>query len=219
MLMAKRKKPLEAVKGPFFALPYAVMDSVAFRRASHVARALLLEAGRQLNGSNNGHLQLTVGWLRKREWPSAGTIQRAKEELVERGLLVQTRQGGKNAGASWFAVTWLDITNFVGLDIRPQDYHRGAWQFMDKLPPVNPWKACSDSQNSPVPVAGTGDQPAVLEAGTKMPRIGANAVPVGGNNVCIPLPPPRISIPVVGKKGRSGVRASVEIPPQKVGKP
>jgi hypothetical protein len=213
--MAKRRRPLEAVTGPYVAMPHAILDSAAYRGASHAACALLVEVARQLNGSNNGHLQLTTGWLRKRGWSSADTVQRAKQELLERRLMVQTRQGGLNIGASQFAVTWLPITNYTGLDLRPQEYHPGAWHFMDKPPTVNSPKVCSDSRNSSVPVSGTDNLVAVPEAGTKTAPIGASAVPAAGNNVCIPLHSPRTSVPAVGKKGRSGVRASTEITPQK----
>ncbi|TCJ16092.1 hypothetical protein EZJ19_05735 [Parasulfuritortus cantonensis] len=108
------------------------MDSVAFTGASHTAKALLLELGRQLNGRNNGHLQLTESWLIKRGW-SRNTPARARAELIERGLIVQTRQGGRNIGASLYAVTWLSINNYVGLDIGPRNYHPGAWALMENL--------------------------------------------------------------------------------------
>ena len=53
---------------------------------------------------------------------------------MERNLLIQTRQGGLNIGASRYAVTWLVISNFVGLDIQAKTYHPGAWAFMNELP-------------------------------------------------------------------------------------
>ena len=96
-------------------------------------------------------------------------IQRARDEIIERGLLIQTRQGGLNIGASRYALTWLHISNFVGLEIQGKDYHPGAWGFMDTLPiakqnattsPAN-GKGNPASRYSPLPPAGTGEALAV----------------------------------------------------------
>ncbi len=123
--------------------------------ASHPARSLLLELGRQLNGRNNGHLQLTESWLTKRGW-ARNTPARARNELIERGLIVLTRQGGKNIGPSFFAVTWLTIDNFIGLDIGRANYHRGAWALMDKMPMPSRSTATPPPARSRMEVVDTG---------------------------------------------------------------
>lgn len=130
----KQKRPVEAISGLYGAIPHAVLDSVAFMGASYPAKALIFDLLRQHSGKNNGHLHLSFSWLARRGWKSRDVIQRAKAELTERNLLLQTRQGGLNIGASRYAVTWLHISNFAGLDIQSKDYHPGAWAFMDKLP-------------------------------------------------------------------------------------
>lgn len=173
--MAKRKqqRPAEAINGLYGAIPIAVLDSVAFMGASHTAKALLYEAIRQHNGNNNGHMQLSFSWLAKRGWKSRDVIQRAKAELIKRGLLIRTTKGGLNLGADWYAVTWLAISNFVGLDIQSKDYHPGAWSFMDKLPmgkianavPSN-GKGSTGKRYSTVPPAGTVKALTVPGAGT-----------------------------------------------------
>lgn len=129
-----QKRPAEAVNGQYGAIPIALLNSAAFMGASYPAKALLFELIRQHNGKNNGHFQLAFAWLAKRGWKSRDVIQRAKAELIERGLIIQTLQGGLNIGPTLYAVTWLTISNFVGLDIQSKDYHPGAWAFMDKLP-------------------------------------------------------------------------------------
>jgi hypothetical protein len=134
MAMKKQKRPLEAIGGLYSAIPHAVLDSVAFMGATHPAKALLFDLMRQHSGGNNGHLQLSFGWLEKRGWKSRDVIQRAKSELITRSLIIQSRQGGLNIGASRYAVTWLSISNFIGLDIAARNYPLGAWAFMDKLP-------------------------------------------------------------------------------------
>lgn len=131
-----QKRPAEAINGLYAAIPHAVLDGAAFKGASYPAKALLHDLIRQHSGNNNGHLHLSFSWLEGRCWKSRDVIQRARAELMERGLLIQTRQGGLNIGASRYALTWLSITNFVGLDIQSKDYHQGAWTFMDKLPTI-----------------------------------------------------------------------------------
>lgn len=164
MAEKKQKRPLESISGLYAAIPHTVLDSVAFKGASHPAKALLHDLIRQHSGNNNGHLHLSFSWLEGRCWKSRDVIQRAKAELIGRGLLIQTRQGGLNIGASRFALTWLSISNFVGLDIQGKDYHPGAWALMDKLPVIKNTNAVppngkgnTASRYSPVPPAGTGD--------------------------------------------------------------
>jgi hypothetical protein len=165
------------------------MDSAAFMGAGHIAKALLLDLMRQVNGANNGRLHLSYEWLtRKRGWKSRDTIKRAQNELVERGLVIQTCKGGLNKGASLFAVTWLPISNFNGLDFAAKDYQPGAWAMMDKHTPKN---------NSSVPVAGTAPSRQSVQsppltvpmAGTEKALFGTFTVPIVGNNVSMPYTP------------------------------
>lgn len=134
MAEKKQKRPVEAISGLYGAIPHSVLDSVAFKGSHSPTKALIFDLMRQHSGGNNGHLHLSFSWLKDRGWKSRDVIQRARAELIEHGLLLQTRQGGLNIGASRYAVTWLKISNFVGLDIQAKDYHPGAWAFMEKLP-------------------------------------------------------------------------------------
>ena len=127
--MSKRsRKPTEAVSGGYAAIPHKVADSMALKGASPTAKALLLHAiVRQHNGRKNGHLQLTMPWLKEMGWNSGDVVTRARNELIDRKLLVETRRGGLNAGPNRYALTWLNISDFKGLDIRPSEYHPGAY--------------------------------------------------------------------------------------------
>ena len=89
-------------------LPFAVLDGAAYQGSSFPARGLLVEVVRQHSGSNNGHMQLTMAWLVRRGWTSCDVVQRAKAELIDRGLIIETRKGGLNNGPSLFALTWLE---------------------------------------------------------------------------------------------------------------
>ena len=90
---------------------------------------------RQHNGRNNGHLHLAKAWLLKQGWTCDENNRKAKHELEERSLIVQTKQGGLNMGADLFAVTWLPVSNFVGLEMTDKIYPRGAYSLC-KLPPT-----------------------------------------------------------------------------------
>jgi hypothetical protein len=126
--MAKRaKKPLEAVNGRYFALPHAVLDSEAWIACSPHAKALLLELCRQHTGSNNGRLHLSRAWLALKGWSRPATVNKLRDELVRLRLILQTRHGGLNNGAHWFALTRLQVTNFTDLNIAPRDYHPGLY--------------------------------------------------------------------------------------------
>lgn len=219
--MSKRiKKAPETVSGRFSAVPHGVMDSNAFQGAGHPARSLLYELIRQLSGRNNGHLQLAAPWLKKRGWKSADVVQRAKGELLERGLIVLTRQGGLNSGANLYGVTWLHISNFVGLDISPQSYHPGQWLLMDRLPLIENRGLSSALRSGDVPSTGAAGSLAVPPSGAKMALSGDPAAPPHGNNVSTNTPPAAAVVailarrsgrrrPIVGVAGRSGKRAAV----------
>lgn len=184
----KSKKPLEAVKGAYAALPHSVLDSPAFTGASRSAQALLLgPVARQLNGRNNGRLQLTTRWLAERGWRSADTVRRAIDELIERRLLVMTRRGGLNMGPSWYGVTWLPISNFVGFDsllgVTPSTYQQGAYLLFRESDSSKAPRNCSVRRNSSVPSDSTAKPPTVPWDGTKKPLKNAMTVPWDGNNV------------------------------------
>lgn len=125
--MSRRKKTrLESISGGYGAIPWAVMDSLSFKGSSDKAKALLFALMRQHNGANNGHYQLTKNWLYAQGWTCDESNRKACHELIERGLVVQTRWGGLNMGTNLFAVTWYPITNYVGLDITSTSFDRGG---------------------------------------------------------------------------------------------
>lgn len=223
--MSAKKRPQEAVSGSYTPIPHAVLDCKAFVGASDRAKAMLLELLRQHNGGNNGRLQLSVAWLKARGWTSTDQIQKAKIELLDRGLIFKTKQGGLNIGPDWFALTWLQISNFSNLDVKPNGYHPGHWRMLDAAPVA---RNCSgravrrndekrddhsSTRNRPVPCEGTGEALTVPCGGTKTDILGDSTVPRHGNNECCQLPPTEKRSSVVGKKGRSGVRAVSERTP------
>ena len=208
------RKPPEAVNGAYTAVPHRLLDSLAFIGASDRAKAFLFALMRQHNGSNNGRYQLADGWLKKQGWPSKGQNDKARKELIERGLIIQTRSGGGlNSGCNWFAVTWLPISNFVGLDIAASDYHHGAWGNCT-LPPTPRRKPPQkrddhpDQRGSTTPTSGGADHTTTPTSGAKEALMSNFTAPTSGNNVLLPLhpsKPARGRKPIVGKAGRSGI--------------
>jgi len=201
--MPKRKAPREKVYGRYTPTPHDVLESIAFIGCSVRAKAMIFELLRQHNGYNNGHFQLALKYLQKRGWKSADQIQKAKTELINRGLIIKTKLGGLSIGPDWYALTWLDITDFSGLDIRPKEYHRGGWQLMNKLPPPKrvPHSAI---RNNTIPQEGMDLLPSVPPAGSLKGVLNQSATPQGGNNECCQFQGLKKPFRIVGKS-RKGV--------------
>ena len=70
--------------------PLAFMDSPAYIALSYTAKVLLNEAERLAQLQGNGNIALTASILGPRGFP-ARTLTRALSELIESGLIVQTR--------------------------------------------------------------------------------------------------------------------------------
>ena len=118
--MAKSKS-----KGDSFAgIPRKVIEHPDYQELSGTARALLFDLAYQYRGHNNGDLTTSIGALKHRGWKSRSTIDRAKRQLLEKGLIQETRAGRfLNPGAkpSLYALTWRPIDDCYGvsLDVAP----------------------------------------------------------------------------------------------------
>ena len=102
--------------GGFVALPWAVLDSPAYARLSHPARALLLEFARQFVRDNNGRLLASFAYLSPRGWKSKSLIQRARDELMAAGFVYETAKGQRPSKAAWYAVSWHALDRLPGYD-------------------------------------------------------------------------------------------------------
>ena len=216
--MARKKtaRP-ESISGGYGAIPWAVMDSDSFIGATDKAKSLLFALMRQHNGAkgNNGHLHLAKKWLYAKGWTCYENNSKARNELILRGLIIQTKWVGLNMGADLFALTWYPITNYVGLDITQKGYVRGAYSLCN-LPPTPrrkpPIKNKGEKQKT-LPNDRTGTVP-VTEL--VQPFTGTTTVSKKvlldnftgttiGNNVFIPLPTVKNVKRIVGVKGKSGI--------------
>jgi hypothetical protein len=201
----KKERAPEQVDGGFVALPYSVLDSEAWQHCSARAAALLIELARQHNGKNNGHLHLAVNWLKTRGWKSADQIQKGKRELLERRLVVKTYQGGLGIGPDLYALTWHKITNFLRLEISPQNYQKGLYlTYRTQDEPKHSRQ--SARRNEPVPGNGTKADSTVPQRGPKPPLLRVVPIPHNGNDVSCHMPLIKKPGRTVGKRGASGTK-------------
>lgn len=137
--MANNKRYKDAIEkrdgGGFIPLPFSVLNGAAYLGVSAHARMLLLDLVAQYRGNNNGDLCAAFSMMKLRGWKSTHTLQAAKLELIEAGLIVETRKGARPSKASLYAVTWYALDDCGGkLDISEQSFPRGAYRLKDPRP-------------------------------------------------------------------------------------
>lgn len=109
--------------GGFSRLPAVLMDTEDFRMISGSAHKVLLALLRQYRGNNNGDLSIPFSEAKKWGIGSKATLQKAKQELIDRNLIIKTREGcfiNPGAKCDLFAITWEPIDECGGkLDVEP----------------------------------------------------------------------------------------------------
>jgi len=135
--------------GGFAAVPWSVLDSPAYARLSHPAKALLMEFARQFVRDNNGRLLCSMAHLGPRGWRSNDVITRATRELVAAGFVHQTVQGQRPNKASWYAVTWRTLDRHPGYDLgAAESFERGSYR---KNAPLTPPPGVAKPSIAPSP--------------------------------------------------------------------
>ena len=113
---------------PFLSLPHNVLYHDSFRTLSPRATKLLIDIAAQYRGYNNGDLCAPLSVMRKRGWKSSDQLFKARKELLDRGLILTSRQGGLNK-CSLFALTWFQIDDCKGkLDIESTTVAPHNWK-------------------------------------------------------------------------------------------
>ena len=87
----------------YFAIPYPMARSPAFRLLSGSALKVFIELRTRFNGCNNGDLSLSLDEATRLLGIGKGTAQRAFAELTEKGFIAMTKKG------QWYgrrATTW-----------------------------------------------------------------------------------------------------------------
>lgn len=124
--MTRAKSP--KIAGGFVALPHYILASPEWAALPGREMKLLLEIARQYTGKNNGDLAITRSVLAARGWTSQDQVQKARDELVARGWIMVTRQGGRHI-PSLYAITWLAIDRCGGkLDVASDTVPRHLWK-------------------------------------------------------------------------------------------
>lgn len=121
-------------KGRFLMIPYEVLISPAYRSLGPSAVKLMVDIAGQYNGKNNGDLSACMTVMKPLGWRSSATLAKARKELMNAGLIEQTRQGGRNMGPNLYAVTWQPIDDCETKegrrrhDVRPTNRASGLWK-------------------------------------------------------------------------------------------
>jgi hypothetical protein len=210
--MAKKNDLIrpERIYGGYAGIPWVVIDSNSFKGATDKAKALLFALMRQHTGHNNGRLHLAKKWLYAQGWTCDENNRNACRELIERGLVIQTKWGGLKMGPNYYALTWHDISNYVGLDIGPKGYIKSAYALCD-LPPTprrkQPVKKSvqPDSRDRISSTTATDTYSLGSIAGPTEHVFKVAVSSTTDNDVIKPLPGVKKRKRVVGRKGKSGI--------------
>lgn len=133
----RRRNKGRRSSGTFLKLPDKVTDHLAYISLSASTKGFLPEIVRQYKGKNNGDLSATLKLLKPRGWNSNKQITKCLSELIEHGLIVKTRQGGRHK-CNLFAIAWEPIDECGGkLEIGPTTTAPNSFMTF-KLDPVHP---------------------------------------------------------------------------------
>lgn len=125
--------------GAFLAVPMSVLNSAAYVGLNAHARMLLWDLAAQYRRDNNGDLCAAWKLMKPRGWKSEDTLHKAKSELLESGLIAETRKGARPNKASLYGLTWFALDHCGGkLDVKPQGFPRGAYRANEPLPTIRP---------------------------------------------------------------------------------
>ena len=104
----------------FAGIPRKVIRHPDYHKLNGNAVKLLVDLAFQYRGKNNGNLTTAFSVLSKRGWNSRQTIDRAKRQLVENELIVETRPGRFNnpgGRCALYALTWESIDECPGKNL------------------------------------------------------------------------------------------------------
>lgn len=104
--------------GRFLAFPHVLLNHPDFISLKPHSVKLLIDIFMQFNGSNNGDFTIARKLMKLRGWKSHRMIDEARDELLEKNFILNSRIGGRRK-CSLYAVTWLSVDHCNGkLDIQ-----------------------------------------------------------------------------------------------------
>lgn len=103
-----------------FIIPMTLLRHPNLKRLSPNGCKLIFDLARQYFGNNNGYLSAAFSIMEPVGWRSEATLREAIAECLHYGLIIKSRQGGRNR-CNLFALTWWRIHEKPGqrLDVRP----------------------------------------------------------------------------------------------------
>lgn len=138
--------------GLFVAIPHDVIDSTTYRQLGYTSRALLVDLARQYTGTNNGRIVACNKYLKPLGWNSHATVTKSLRELLDSGLLVQTRLGMRPNRAAWFALAWYQLDASQGIEMTNKEYLnvKSDWKRKDIVAPLIPKTGIGMSRIAPI---------------------------------------------------------------------
>ena len=128
MTLKRQKVKRRRETGSFIAMPHACLNHENYIALNPHSVKLLFDLYAQYKGKNNGDFVATWSYMKKRGWRSQDTLFKAIKELLNRGWIVVSRQGGRNR-CSLYAVTFQRIDECQGkLDITSTIAALGNWK-------------------------------------------------------------------------------------------
>lgn len=137
--MSRGRKRGIACAGVWLPLPLDFLRSRACAELSPHGVKLLVDVFAMLgpNATRNGDISLTPKLMAVRGWSGRATLGAAVRELIDHGLLIQTRQGSR-LDCSLYACTLFPLD----CDIRKLDVGPGSYRFTD-------WMCGGELANAP----------------------------------------------------------------------
>lgn len=128
MARTRVKTKNRSENGSFVIVPHALLECANYSSLTPRAVKLFYDLYAQYKGSNNGDFSMPWSMMQTKGWNSKDQLNKARLELIEKGFIMQTRQGGKNR-CSLYGVTFQTIDECGGkLDISPPPTPLGWWK-------------------------------------------------------------------------------------------
>lgn len=120
--MAKHDFAKGALPYGFAPIPKDVLKMPEFQHMPSSAKALMLTLMGQFTGKNNGRLTPAFEAVKDAGWVSKGTLQRARDALLEAPFAVLTRKGSPPRTVDWIGFTWWKLDYERSMDIDPRRF-------------------------------------------------------------------------------------------------
>jgi hypothetical protein len=120
--MGKRDHEKGSLPYQFIPIPKDVLAMPEFHKLPSSAKELMLNLAGQYSGKNNGRLCPAFEVMRRSGWTSKGTLQRAKQALLEAPFAVLTRQGHPPRTVDWIAFTWWKLDFERSMEVDPRTF-------------------------------------------------------------------------------------------------